>query len=75
MAKRLQLDAPRFFGPQNPGQKLDGNLRQGNSKMKVVRTIRGYLALFLHAVTGRVAKPDSEVSVEKPVLHKSASGQ
>jgi dolichol-phosphate mannosyltransferase len=55
--------------------RLDGNLRQGNSKMKVVRTIRGYLALFLRAVTGRVAKPDSEVSVEKPVLHKSASGQ
>jgi len=55
--------------------RLDGRLRQGNSKMKVLRTIRGYLALFVHAVTGRVAKPAGQVSVEKPVLHKSASGR
>lgn len=55
--------------------RLDGNLRQGNSKMKVLRTIRGYLALFAHAVTRRVAKPVGQVSMEKPMLQKSASGQ
>jgi dolichol-phosphate mannosyltransferase len=55
--------------------RLDGSLRQGNSKMKVLRTIRGYLALFARAVTGRVAKPVEQVPVKKPMLQKSASGR
>jgi dolichol-phosphate mannosyltransferase len=37
--------------------RLDGKQRVGASKMKVVRTIRGYLGLFLRAITGRVAQP------------------
>lgn len=37
--------------------RLDGQRRKGASKMKVLRTIRGYLLLFLHAVAGRLAKP------------------
>lgn len=55
--------------------RLDGSVRKGASKMKVLRTIRGYLALFARAVTGRVAKPVEQVSVEKRMLQKSASGR
>jgi dolichol-phosphate mannosyltransferase len=53
--------------------RLDGSLRKGASKMRVLRTIRGYLGLFVHAVTGRVAKPNGQVSIEKPALQNGAS--
>jgi dolichol-phosphate mannosyltransferase len=55
--------------------RLDGSKRQGNSKMKVLRTIRGYLTLFAHAVTGSVAKPVEPVSEKEMMLQKSASGR
>jgi dolichol-phosphate mannosyltransferase len=54
--------------------RLDGSCRVGASKMKVLRTIRGYLALFTHAATGRLAKPMLQPGPEEPVLHKAASG-
>jgi dolichol-phosphate mannosyltransferase len=54
--------------------RLDGSRRKGASKMKVLRTIRGYLALFLHAVSGRVAKPQAERSAEPISYRKEASG-
>jgi dolichol-phosphate mannosyltransferase len=54
--------------------RLDGGLRKGASKMKILRTIRGYLRLFMHAVTGRVAKPNSQVSMVKQALQNEASG-
>jgi dolichol-phosphate mannosyltransferase len=53
--------------------RLDGSLRKGASKMKVLRTIRGYLGLFVHAVTGRVAKPNGEVAMEQPAFQNEAS--
>lgn len=43
--------------------RLDGAQRKGASKMKVMRTIRGYLHLFLRAATGRVAVPLAEALV------------
>ena len=45
--------------------RLDGQRRKGASKMNVIRTIRGYLLLFLHAATGRVAKPMPEQSAQE----------
>jgi dolichol-phosphate mannosyltransferase len=57
--------------------RLDGGRRKGPSKMKVMRTIRGYLYLFLRASTGRVARPDAEAAAPETILAgKSAfSGQ
>lgn len=53
---------------------LDGRQRKGNSKMKILRTIRGYLLLFLHAIAGRLARPaPAESVVEKFVLEKEAA--
>lgn len=52
--------------------RLDGAKRKGASKMKVLRTIRGYLTLFLHAVTGQVAKPNREPGAEQ-LLAQSGS--
>jgi len=46
--------------------RLDGERRKGPSKMKVVRTIRGYLGLFMHAVTGRVATPSKQEVLREP---------
>jgi dolichol-phosphate mannosyltransferase len=43
--------------------RLDGSRRKGASKMNVVKTIKGYLRLFLHAVTGRVARPALEATL------------
>ena len=40
--------------------RLDGAKRKGESKMRVVRTIRGYLVLFMHAATGCLARPRDE---------------
>jgi dolichol-phosphate mannosyltransferase len=54
--------------------RLDGSRRVGASKMKVLRTVRGYLALFTHAATGRLAKPMLRPGAEESVLHKAASG-
>jgi dolichol-phosphate mannosyltransferase len=52
---------------------LDGARRKGASKMKIIRTIHGYLKLSLRAVTGRIAKP----GIEEAVLLKKeiSSGQ
>ena len=46
--------------------RLDGAKRKGASKMNVKRTILGYLRLFMHAVTGRVARP--KVPAEAPAF-------
>ena len=51
--------------------RLDGHQRIGASKMRVLRTIRGYFGLFLHAVTRQLANPRTveaplpEVSIQK----------
>jgi len=37
--------------------RLDGARRKGFSKMRILRTIRGYLMLFVHAATGCLARP------------------
>lgn len=57
--------------------RLDGGKRKGVSKMKVMRTILGYLDLFLHATTGKVARPAEEAELpERMLARKSAySGQ
>jgi dolichol-phosphate mannosyltransferase len=60
--------------------RLDGARRKGASKMKVLWTIRGYLLLFSHAVTGRVAKA-SPAGLSEGSLHaeegigKAVAGQ
>ncbi len=53
--------------------RLDGSRRVGASKMKVLRTIRGYLMLFADAATGRLARPMIQPG-EESVLHKATSG-
>jgi dolichol-phosphate mannosyltransferase len=55
--------------------RLDGNRRIGASKMRVLRTIRGYLTLFEHAVTNRLARPAIQPGAEESALQKVASGQ
>jgi dolichol-phosphate mannosyltransferase len=52
--------------------RLDGSKRIGPSKMKVLRTIRGYLQLFLHATSGSLARPKS--SAGGIVAYKKAAG-
>lgn len=54
--------------------RLDGERRKGASKMKVFRTIRGYLALFWHAVSGQLAKPNGRERLEKAELEKGVPG-
>lgn len=52
---------------------LDGRHRRGASKMRIGRTIRGYLELFTRAVTGQLAKPSVEAgSLEGAVLGRQA---
>jgi len=51
--------------------RLEGSRRKGQSKMRILRTIRGYLRLFAHASSGQLARP----TVQEPVVLKKASGQ
>lgn len=51
--------------------RLDGTRRKGQSKMRIVRTIRGYFDLFAHAVTGQLARP----STQERMILKKASGR
>jgi len=44
--------------------RLDGSRRKDASKMKVIRTIRGYLQLFLDAISGRLARP--QIDADRP---------
>ncbi len=53
--------------------RLDGERRKGASKMKVVRTIQGYLGLFWHAVTGRLATPNGCECLEGAMFQKGVS--
>jgi dolichol-phosphate mannosyltransferase len=53
--------------------RLDGAQRKGASKMKVTRTIRGYLHLFLRAATGSVAKPRAEAQVSRIITDGSGT--
>jgi dolichol-phosphate mannosyltransferase len=56
--------------------RLDGRRRKGASKMKILRTIHGYLSLFAHAVTGQLAKPEPQQKfMPEVVLRKEAGGQ
>jgi dolichol-phosphate mannosyltransferase len=54
--------------------RLDGNRRKGASRMKVLRTIRGYFSLFLRVVSGQVARPQSGELPQEAVYRKEASG-
>lgn len=47
--------------------RLDGSKRRGASKMNVTRTIRGYLRLFMHSVSGRVARPQVVPDTPRPI--------
>ncbi len=49
---------------------LDGQRRKGASKMKILRTIRGYLKLSMRAITRQIARP---LPAEKLLLDKKAS--
>jgi dolichol-phosphate mannosyltransferase len=56
--------------------RLDGSRRKGASKMKILRTIGGYLSLFAHAVGGQVPEPESEAGVApQTALRKEAGGR
>jgi dolichol-phosphate mannosyltransferase len=56
--------------------RLDGGRRKGASKMRILRTIRGYLELFLRAVTGQLAKPTPQTEFAAEIaLRKEASGR
>jgi dolichol-phosphate mannosyltransferase len=54
--------------------RLDGQRRKGASKMRVGRTVRGYLHLFLRAVTGRVATPLNQKRIEERLFSNEAHG-
>lgn len=57
--------------------RLDGAKRKGPSKMKIMRTIRGYLELFMHATLGRIAKPLPEpepAQVENAIVRSVSAG-
>lgn len=44
--------------------RLDGSRRKDASKMRIVLTIGGYLQLFLHAISGHVARP--QIDADRP---------
>ena len=53
--------------------RLDGSQRRGTSKMRVLRTIRGYLVFFLSVVVGRTAKPDASICMEDSIVQTEPS--
>jgi len=56
--------------------RLDGSRRKGASKMKILRTIRGYFALFFTRITGQLATPDPQARVNEPIVQsKLADGR
>ncbi len=53
--------------------RLDGQRRKGASKMKVLRTIRGYVMLYMHAATGRLARSSTRESMGDEALTREVT--
>jgi len=53
--------------------RLDGKRRKGASKMKILRTIRGYFGLFLTRVTGQLATPDLQVCLKESIVQRKVA--